>query len=404
MALSKEIAERYLFRDDIINVVLKAQSAIDGVDELGIKTMDEARGFLECYGFDLDDPIERAELFGHYQEALSFIRQYFLYPSNVEGLRLEIPRKLLELSDPVQLLIFSGQRESDGSATELARWACAIIKVMHTISHLDRDIRTNYFSDVQTQILDRFYRHIHNENGRLFIGKDAKDPLLVDLVAFQTKPKKSRDSMILKMLHKPENVAEDIFDRVGLRFVTKNRLDALRLLKYLRDRHIMMPANLKPSRTRNTLIPVDGFLTALKEVTVQLAEDRLTVAQADAHLNEVCSQSVVEDLRENPHSSKEYASLQFTCRQLIKIKNPIFNELKELRSLSETILPQQVRDIVFRIDLKDVQKEVRFFYPFEVQIYDELSHNRNLEGASAHSLYKKNQIMAAMRRVMRGFT
>src|SRR5919108_575751 len=68
------------------------------------------------------------------------------------------------------------------------------------------------------------------------LGDREDDPTRVDLVLFDTKPKKSRNSTLLKLLHKPENVAEDIFDRVGIRFIVQTPLSALQVVKYLKDK------------------------------------------------------------------------------------------------------------------------------------------------------------------------
>jgi uncharacterized protein (TIGR04562 family) len=404
MGLTRDQLARLRFDSGVLDVVVGGQSAIDAHESLVIRTPEDAVRFLNCYGFNVENPIEKAELFGHYQEAVSFIRKSFLFPHNPDGPKIEIPRKLTELSDPLQLLLIASQPEVPGGAPSASQplWACAILKVMHTIGHIDKDVRTSHFSDIQTQIMDRFYKHIHNEEGRLFLGKDSRDPELVDLVLFQSKPKKSRDSLILKMLHKPENVAEDIFDRVGLRFVTKTRFDALRLVKFLRDRYIIMPANIKPSRSRNTLVDLAKFRQCLDKALKQASNgdgDYDTVMQK---IRAVCDGgSTGKGDGSNPFTSKEYASIQFTCRQLIKITNPLHDDIKALKSYKEP-LPSEVAQIINRIELKNVQKEVRFFYPVEIQLYDQQSHKAAEEGEAAHSQYKKGQLAAAMKRVMRG--
>ena len=62
-------------------------------------------------------------------------------------------------------------------------------------------LRSSYFAEIQKQIFDRFYKVIHRDTeGRLYLGEVEGDPLRVDLVAFETKPKKSRDSTLLKLL------------------------------------------------------------------------------------------------------------------------------------------------------------------------------------------------------------
>ena len=37
----------------------------------------------------------------------------------------------------------------------------------------------------------------------------------------------------MKLLHKPGSVAEELFDRVGLRFITHHRVDAIRVVHFL---------------------------------------------------------------------------------------------------------------------------------------------------------------------------
>lgn len=394
-------SKSFLFDWEVLDVVISGQSAIDSEEGLRIRTTDDALKFLDCYGFDLENPIERAELFGHFHEAVSFIRRFFLFPQNPDGLKLEIPRKIAELTDPAQVLVLANQPPQQQSQIHL--WACAIMKIMHTISHMDKDLRSHYFTDIQKQILDRVYRNIHNEDGQIFLGRKGQNGNYVELVQFETKPKKSRDSILLKLLHKPENVAEELFDRVGIRFVTKTKFDAIRIVKFLKDHYVIMPANIKPSRSRNTLIDMPRF----KEEWAALLQRAQAQSLSDQALYEA-AMSMTENLgqkdgQDNPHSSKDYKSIQFTCRQLIKIRNPLYDDLKQLKGAPKNSgIPDDLSRVIENLDLRSIQKETRFFYPYEVQVTDEKSHADNLEGSSAHSAYKKSQIQAAMKRVMRG--
>ena len=204
---------------DILDVMLGGRSAIDTRGGLlPIYTLEDAEEFIGAYGYYLDNHIVSAELSGLYQESLRFIRKYFLKPENPEGLDLEIPQPFFELQDIRELFLYVTDKTMDKALR--MNWACAIIRLMHTIVHLDKDIRADYFSTIQQQVLDRYYKEIHNEDGRLYLGS-LKDTNPIELTHFQTKPRKSRDSQILKLLHKEENVAEDIYDQVGVRFVTK---------------------------------------------------------------------------------------------------------------------------------------------------------------------------------------
>jgi uncharacterized protein (TIGR04562 family) len=407
VALKKEFSSKIEFDWEILDVVVGGKSAIDTKRRLPVRSQEEAVKFIECYGYELENPIEKAELFGNFQESLNFIKKFFIAPENPDGLKLEIPRKLLELTDPVLLLsnaTYLNVPDASSSQKYLSLWSCALLKVMHTISHLDKDLRTSYFSDIQKQILDRFYKHIHRDEVGVYLGKDEKDLRRINLVAFETKPKKSRESMILKLLHKPENVAEELFDRVGVRFVTKNKIDAIRVIKYLKDRSVIMPANIKPSRSRNSLISLKSLSTLIDEfrnTEEEFSSEEDFWFKLNSQIEKIESLKNSSD-RDNPHSSEEYKSVQFTGRQLVKIKNSLYDDIRQIKNLikEKGNISEDLSKAVEKIDLKTVQREVRFFYPFEVQLVDEKNHSENLEGQSSHQNYKKSQVQAAMKRVM----
>lgn len=402
------LRDKYDFQWEVLDVIISGKSLIDlnrGLTGVPLRNREEAERFITSYGFSLEDPIEKAEIFGHFHEALAFVRKYFLKPENPEGLELEIPRKILELTDIRDLLLmasvrFPGQMQ-DREGVGLQRWACSLLKVMHTLAHLDKDLRNAYFSQIQNQILDRFYKLAHrDEDGRLYLGENHHDPLKVDLVAFETKPKKSRESMVLKLLHKADSVSEDIFDQVGVRFVTYTRLDALRVVKYLKDQAILMPANIKPSRSRNTLIAIEPLRGVLGDLLSQAEAGVLSENELQLEL-EALLQGEFDKDQQNPHSSDEYRAMQFTVRQLIKLRNPVFDEVRALREWNtKEELPLEVKKTIDRIDFKYIKRELRFFYPFEVQIMDEKSAEENERGRSAHHEYKKAQLLTAMKRVM----
>jgi uncharacterized protein (TIGR04562 family) len=393
------------FRWDVFDIIIGGKSSIDSREGFSVANADDADRFLLSYGFDLSNPIESAEALGHFHEAVNFIRRYFIAPENPEGLRIEIPRKILELTNVRDLFLFASYnapgQQRDSSGMQLKNWSCSVLKVMHTIAHVDQDLRVGYFADIQKQILDRFYRLTHrDENGALYFGHGPEDDAKIPLMEFQTKPKKSRDSTLLKLLHKPENVAEDIFDRVGIRFVTTKAIDALRMVKYLKDQMVVMPPNIKPSRSRNTLIDLDSFRTELTTALQRLDAGEYSETQAQAAIEAAARPPIVSP--DNPHTSEFYRSIQFTCRQLIKLRNPLYADLKELKAAAKKDMScsEDISKLVDKIDLKNLQRDVRFFYPYEIQVVDIQNHEQNERGRSAHSEYKKAQLQTAMRRVM----
>ncbi len=349
--------------------------------------------FLLAYGYDFHDPIEVAELQGNVQEAVRFIQRYFLKPQNPAGLPLDIPKKITEIFDVRDLLSYASSEQNE----DLRQWACSVLKVVHTISHVDRDMRTHYFGDIQKQIFDRFYRYLHRDDlGQLYLGRGVADPLRVDLAEFQIKPKKARDSTLMKLLHKAGSVAEELFDTVGMRFITKTRVDAIRVIHFLEQNNVIVAANIKPSRSRNTLIDTISFKETLDK------NEKLETHQEPELLDLL---ELVPHPRtkpgENPFSSEHYRAIQFTCRQLVKMKNPLGDQIRDLKQASRGLkLSPDLNSAIERMDARLIQRVVRFFYPFEIQVMDELSHIDNEKGRSAHTEYKKAQQQAAMLRVM----
>ncbi|OUR93090.1 hypothetical protein A9Q84_21540 [Halobacteriovorax marinus] len=387
----------YMFDWEILDVVVSGRSALDSKFFVGpIGDTSQVNQFLRGYGLDPGDPISRAELFGNFQETLQFIKRYFLKEGNEEGLDLKIPNSLYMITDIGELfLMATGQRE--GITKEDEMWAEIILKIMHTILHVDKDLRSNYFSVIQTQIFDKFYKYVTRENEELFLSNGEEKIKLLD---FETKSKKTRESVIIKLLHKAENVAEELFDRVGVRFITETKFDALRVVNFLVKENIIIPHNVKPSRSVNTLVD----LTVLKEkyqnvikmsLRNDLAEDRFVNA-VEREISE-CMVGAGGD--RNKHTSNKYKAIQFTCRQLIKYKNPFLQEFNDVRKVAKADGDNELAKKILNLDVSLIARDIRFFYPFEVQVVDIKSHKDNTEGEASHLDYKKAQAKSAMNRV-----
>src|ERR1700751_5679011 len=189
MQMSKSLGlllrNKYEFTWEVLDVIISGRSSIDSPTGFQIQNADEADRFLESYGYDSSDPIQAAEIMGNYHEALNFVRKYFLQPENPQGLRLEIPRKILELTNVRDLLLMASGKSpgqnTDTTGQTLKHWACSLLKIMHTIAHIDKDLRAPHFADIQKQIFDRFYKFIHRDgDSNLYLGDDNSK---VELIA-----------------------------------------------------------------------------------------------------------------------------------------------------------------------------------------------------------------------------
>ncbi len=395
---------KYMFDWEIFDVVIGGRSALDTKNFLGpMSTIEEVNQFLKGYGLDPNDHVAKSELFGNFQEAMQFIRRYFLREGNPDGLELKVPNSLLMISDISQLFLMATDDNIVKKEDKL--WAEVVLKVMHTIMHADKDLRSNYFSIVQTQIFDRFYKYVfRSDDDKLFLGVKGTDDR-VPLVDFETKSKKTRESVIIKLLHKAENVAEELFDRVGVRFVTHTRFDSLRLIRFLMEKNIVIPHNNKPSRAVNTMIDMVKFKEAhqsLLKMAIRnnLSEERFVAAMERAALE---AQLQPAESERNKHTSKAYQSIQFTCRQLIEYKNPFLQEFNDLRRIAKNSNPEEneLARRVLNMDISLVARDIRFFYPYEIQVVDQEAFKANSQGEASHQEYKRQQVRSAMKRVFK---
>lgn len=392
----------YAFNWETFDVVCSGKSSLDATNYLTeLYDKDQVANFLYGYGFDISDPVESAELFGIFQEAMQFIKRYFLIEGNPEGLDLRIPNYLYTITNITELFLAATGHSSYKLSNEESLWAGVVLKVMHTLLHTDKDLRYRYFSTIQQQIFDRFYKFIHrDEENRLFLKNDTGTT--IPLYDFQTKAKKTRDSIVIKLLHKQENVAEELFDRIGVRIITYNKLDALRVMKFLHRNHILMINNIKPSRSQNTLIDLGLLRKKIYSLYKEAIRNQMVEEVFYQRLN-----SLIDDCRpfkshqDNVHTSDEYRAIHFTGRQLIKYRNPFMSSFNEVRKQALKDKQNPLSQSLLHLDTSPISRDVRFFYPFEVQLTDYESHLKNTQGEASHAEYKKSQLRSAMKRIFR---
>lgn len=383
--------KKYEFPWGVLNTILTQKSPID-LKRLAIKNREDAQLFVLNYGYDLEDELEMNEVEYIRTEAIKYIQKYLLEPENDS---LNIPPAIQE-ADVLSLL----QLASRSSGSDYQRWACAILRVMHTISHVSNDLSANFFPTIQKQLLKRWNKHIFIKPEGTFLGHDPN--YRIHLVEFHVKTRKDRDSAILKLLHKVENVAADIFDRIGVRFVTKDKLDALLVVKYLRENNVVTFPNVKPSRSVNTLINTDKFRKTFRNLFLQLDQGKITQEEFesflrhDAQFEDLLSERQIRSLfRRNPHTDSDYRSIQFTIRQLVRIPNP-------LHSYRDAIDEDKINQKVLNRQLQNSRPYYKFFYPYEVQVVDIETHQNNTDGLSSHEYYKNKQLDSARKRVLSG--
>lgn len=369
-------------------VALEGRSYLD-VPKLALENKNDAKLFLKSYGYDIDDPLIREEIWRIYFESLSFIKNHLLDPGE------KIPTEFFmrgNHSEILRLLTEASKRSSDRG-----RWACSILRVMHIVSHLDNDVRIENFGHAREQIFTSMDSHITSVGGRRwrFGGKEMGIPL----VRYIKKERKERPSILMKLLSRPTNVVEEIYDSLGFRFVTETRFDAYRLIHQLFRSGAVSPANIQPGRSVNTLIPLDIFKQTIDETRELLDRGELGPKTLAKALKKIEDETLVSwSLVRNPNTSRWYRAIQFTCRHLVVAPDPTYRFWSEIKPELEKA--KNAATLLKKIPIT-LRERRTFYYPYEIQILDKDSYVESIGGRSRHREYKAKQRLMARNRVLR---
>lgn len=371
---------------EVTRVILGGGSPID-LEGLRVQSHDEAWNFALNYGYDMGVPVQRAHVLRVYEDAIDFLEGVVL-----EGTDLHVPNELRGLGDPLDLLIWASERPR----TLDGRWSCAILRVMHTLFHVDHNVNLRYLPEIQRQVFGRYDQYLVCEGGRWLLRGAYEVPL----VAAERRENKDRVSMLLKMLHKPENVAETIYDQIGIRFVAEDQLGVLMVIRFLLDHHVLMPTHIKPSRSRNLMIDLEALEAWMEGLPAAFCVQDLS-PEARRSLSRTLALKP-GGLEQNPFSSKDYSAIQFTARTLIRLPDPAAPALATIRRRLEAAGLAELTDPALIPELIPDREEFTFFFAHEVQVMEQSGFQSSRSGPASHSEYKQRQRDAARRRVLQG--
>jgi uncharacterized protein (TIGR04562 family) len=371
---------------EVTQVILGGGSSID-LDSLRIHSPGEAANFALNYGYDMAIPVQRAAVLRVYEDAVDFLEGVVL-----DGTDLHVPFEVRDLQDPLELLVWA----SDRPRNIRGRWSCAILRVMHTLFHVDHNVNLRFLPEIQSQVFGRYDQYLVCEDDRWCLRGAYEVPL----VAMERKENKDRVSMLLKMLHKPENVAETIYDQIGIRFVAEDQLGVLMVIRFLLDHHVLMPTHIKPSRSRNLMIDMEALATWSEAMPPYFRIQDLGPEERKALSRTLALKTPGKD--QNPFSSKEYSAIQFTARTLVRLPSPATRALETLQTRLQTMGDTELSDLVRIPELLQEQEEFTFFFAHEVQVMEQSGFQSSRSGPASHSEYKQRQRDAARRRVLQG--
>lgn len=372
MQVTGEIS-KFDFPWEVLSTLVEGESPID-LRAMVLQDEAEAEKFLFHYGYDACHLRDRQELHQIFQEALIFLERRLLDatvdwvgqgepPSPAE----RVPAHVVGEGNLVQLLLLA----ANGSGSD-RDWACALLKVMHTLVHVRHSPVFLYLEEARKQIFARFEAVLTaEESHKVFFLGDAQNDRRLKLVGFEMKSQKPMDSILIKLLCKKESVAEDVWDMLGVRLVTHTPAEVLLALDILRQEKVILFSNIIPSRCRNTLLDLGTFRQAFHETMAEHPPESWKALVALLQSIPVAPREGNYQEAYNPASSKAYRSVHVTARQLIRIPVEGVN-----------------------------QPPKRFFMPYEIQLMDRANYVESKVGSSAHSQYKWRQLAQARRRVL----
>ena len=320
-----------------IHLLLRGDSVVDW-HRLAMRTDEDVLRLLRVNGFEPDDPGDMQRLETLRAEAVGYLGRSL-------GLRID-PVVSTELPALALPLIASNRSKHQ-------RHACVLLKVMHIIYHLDaRELRTVLpiadgvlFDAVERSVVELF---------------EQLRGAGVPVVEFAWS-RKTKESLITKLLVKRDTNAARVFDRLRFRLVVERDADILPTLNLMLRRFV--PFNyVVPGQTDNTLVDLaqlDRRAAKVRPVMVDIADGRPPT---------------------NEFSGKGYQVLNFIADLPVRVD-------RLLASTPDAHLAPP-GSVVFVLT--------------EFQVVDRKRAEANEQGERSHERYKHRQHMRVRERLLRG--
>lgn len=327
---------------ETLRLVLNGGSIVDW-RRLHFTTVDEVDAFLRSNLFDPSNPADERRLRSILAQSVEYLRKTFRYSVT------EYVASPARIQD---LFLFA----SNALEPRLAKIACVVLKVMHTVHHVEaRELlfRSRISESELAAMVD----------GRL---RETIDRIATELPIVQFEGSaKARESIITKLLAKKENVAAQVYDRLRYRVVVRDRESVPSVVIALANE--LFPFNfVVPGQTQNTLLSMRELLS-----DVRLARFRGRGFEDDdesAHS------------RPNEFSGRSYRILNFIVDMPVRIDATALATRRE--------------------DDEDLGRTV--FAHVELQVCDETTLAANESGENSHVRYKKRQLRRVLARLSRG--
>ena len=324
-----------------LRILLAGHSVIDW-QRLAFRHRTDVDRFLATHCVDVHDPIDRERIRYVYNEAVSYLE---------EQLRLRFPRELRDPPDVRDVFVWASQW---GGFRRTQILSCVILKLMHVIHHMEAADLKFRLPVSEADYLELAHRRILRQAQEM---QDTGAPL----VAFYGS-RKSRSSMITKLLAKREAVAATIFDKLRYRVVVERHDDIAAVLAWMaRD---LFPFNyVVPGESHNNLLDPSTLIARIP------ADERREAVERAIPFSSTFTK--------NEFSGSSYRAINWITDYAVRIPERVENP--------------------YEMELGRVG-----YVNVEFQLIDEATARTNEEGDNAHPVYKARQYKRVARRLKRG--
>lgn len=327
--------------EDAVRLALAGGSVVEW-SRLSFRTHEDVNQFLRVWGCDLArDSWARERLRYVYNQAVEFLEEH---------LGLHFAAEVRRPRDVRDAFLRASMRER---FSRHAIQYCAILKLVHVINHLEMQELRSQTAVRETDLLDVANARV-SEAARLM--REEGLPVL----AFYGN-RKTRPSVIKKLLAKRESTAVTVFDKLRFRIVTETRADIAPSLAWLFRNLVPFPAVI-PGESHNSLLSPD-------ELEIDGKPD-----------DEQSALSLVRTMAgQNPDSASGYRVINFVVGLPVRIYDVPGVEVPRHRALLGEVVSVLV----------------------ELQVVDQESDRRNEAGENRHELYKERQMRRVYERLGR---
>jgi uncharacterized protein (TIGR04552 family) len=328
---------------EAVRLVLRGGSVIDW-HRLNFDSKQETAELVRALELDPEVDSDRERMNELRDEAISYLRRNYDFP---------IPKPVAN-SEVLELLMLASGR----GHRQLC--ACTILKVMHIIHHLaGRELL--FMLPISDQ---EVFALVEEKVYRVIGGMLAHGFPILEFIG----GRKNKDSLLTKLLSKPETLAANIYDKVRFRIVTRGPDDIFSVVNYML-RHIFPFNYVIPGQSTNTLLHFRSYCEAHPHLR-ELARNLQIAADHEDENARV----------DNRFSAQSYRVVHFVVD--LPVRLPL--EMAKQAPAGAAALGPVV------------------FVQTEFQIIDRQSEQQNELGEASHDAYKERQKRAVMHRLKVG--